>query len=118
MIHRDIQDKIAPWLDRDKILKGARQVGKTTILKAIQAKLTQDGLPVKYIAADLDFADPMFGDPRLFLLRLDDLFAGKKGTVLIDEFQTIPRAGLFLTTIYDQARDRYRFIDWSGGFPP
>jgi predicted AAA+ superfamily ATPase len=112
MVHRDIEDRIDPWLSLDKIiiLKGARQVGKTTILKAIQKRLEQNGSPVRYIAADLDFADPMFGDPRLFLLRLDDLFAGKKGTVLIDEFQTIPQAGLFLKTIYDRAHERYRFL--------
>jgi hypothetical protein len=112
MIHRDIEDRIVPWLSRDKIviIKGARQVGKTTIMKAIQERLEKGGNPVRYIAADLDFADPAFGDPRLFLLRLDDLFGGKSGTVLIDEFQSIPSAGLFLKTIYDQAKDRYRFI--------
>jgi predicted AAA+ superfamily ATPase len=112
MIHRDIEDQLEPWLFRDKIiiLKGARQVGKTTILKSVQEKLEKQGRMVRYIAADLDFADPMFGDPRLFLLRLDDLFAGKDGTVLIDEFQMIPQAGLFLKTIYDRRKARYRFI--------
>ncbi|MBN2874160.1 MAG: AAA family ATPase, partial [Spirochaetales bacterium] len=112
MIHRDIEDTIDPWLGRDKIiiLRGARQVGKTTILKSIKARLQERGEHVRYIAADLDFADPAFGDPRLFLLRLGDLFAGSSGVVLIDEFQTIPQAGLFLKTIHDQAKDRYRFI--------
>jgi len=112
MIHRDIEDSIEPWLGYNKIiiLRGARQVGKTTILKSIQEKLERRGEQVRYIAADLDFADPSFGDPRLFLLRLGDLFAGSGGTVLIDEFQTIPQAGLFLKTIHDQAKDRYRFI--------
>ena len=112
MIHRDIEDSIMPWLEQDKIiiLKGARQVGKTTILRSIQKHLEARRMPVHYIAADLDFADPAFGDPRLFLLRLADLFGDRKGFVLIDEFQTIPHAGLFLKTIYDQSRDKYRFI--------
>lgn len=112
MIHRDIEDLIDPWVSRDKviIIKGARQVGKTTILKSIQKRLEEEGRAVRYIAADLDFADPMFGDPRLFLRRLDDLFAGARGIVLIDEFQSIPQAGLFLKTIYDQAKERYGFI--------
>jgi predicted AAA+ superfamily ATPase len=112
MIHRDIEDAIDPWLGRDKIiiLRGARQVGKTTILKSIKARLQERGEHVRYIAADLDFADPAFGDPRLFLLRLGDLFAGSGGVVLIDEFQTIPQAGMFLKTIHDQAKDRYQFI--------
>lgn len=112
MVHRDIEDAIMPWLEQDKIiiLKGARQVGKTTILRSIQKHLEAGRMPVHYIAADLDFADPAFGDPRLFLLRLADLFGDRKGFVLIDEFQTIPHAGIFLKTIYDQSRDKYRFI--------
>ena len=88
MIFRDIIDEIKPWLARDKIIimKGARQVGKTTILHYLKNDLEATGRQVRYIAADLDFADPSFGDPRLFILRLDDLFGGKPGTILIDEF--------------------------------
>jgi len=112
MIHRDIENSIDPWLGYSKIiiLRGARQVGKTTILKSLQKRLERRGEQVRYIAADLDFADPAFGDPRLFLMRLGDLFSASKGIVLIDEFQTIPQAGLFLKTIHDQTKDRYRFI--------
>ncbi len=112
MIFRDIEEKIVPWLKQNKIiiLKGARQVGKTTILKNLQKKLVKEGNVVHYIAADLDFADPAFGDPRLFILRLDDLFGDKTGYVLIDEFQIIPNAGLFMKTVYDQRQEKYRFI--------
>ncbi len=91
-------------------IKGARQVGKTTILHYLKNDLEATGRQVRYFAADLDFADPSFGDPRLFILRLDDLFGGKPGTILIDEFQTIPRSGLFLKTLHDQTKDRYRYI--------
>ncbi|MFZ2635239.1 MAG: ATP-binding protein [Rectinemataceae bacterium] len=112
MIYRDILDAIRPWLQTDKIIiiKGARQVGKTTILTYLKNELEASGRQVRYIAADLDFADPSFGDPRLFILRLDDLFGGKPGTILIDEFQTIPQSGLFLKTVHDQTKDRYRFL--------
>jgi len=112
MIYRDIIDRIRPWLSQDTILmlKGARQVGKTTILHYLQKEIEGQGSMARYIAADLDFADPSFGDPRLFILRLADLFQGKTGTVLIDEFQSIPNAGLFLKTVYDQTKDRYHFI--------
>lgn len=112
MIFRDIINEIKPWLSQDKIIiiKGARQVGKTTILHLLKKDIEETGRQVRYIAADLDFADPSFGDPRLFILRLEDLFGGNPGTVLIDEFQTIPRSGLFLKTLYDQTKDRYRYI--------
>jgi len=101
MIHRDIEDAIDPWLGRDKIiiLRGARQVGKTTILKSIKARLQERGEQVRYIAADLDFAEPAFGDPRLFLLRLGDLFAGSGGTVLIDEARWHRRSGSMLSIV-------------------
>ncbi|TXT48946.1 MAG: ATPase [Spirochaetes bacterium] len=112
MIYRDILDQIRPWLKMDKvvIIKGARQVGKTTILKHLAQEIEAEGRPARYIAADLDFADPSFGDPRLFILRLKDLFGGKPGTVLIDEFQTIPRCGSFLKAVYDQTKEQYRFV--------
>jgi len=112
MIFRDMINDIRPWLSQDKILviKGARQVGKTTLLHFLKKEIEESGRQVRYIAADLDFADPAFGDPRLFILRLHDLFGGKPGTVLIDEFQTIPRSGLFLKTLYDQKKDSYRYI--------
>jgi len=112
MIYRDITDAIRPWLSQDKIIiiKGARRVGKTTILHFLRKEIEESGGQVRYIAADLDFADPAFGDPRLFILRLDEQFGGKPGTVLIDAFQTIPKAGLFLKTLYDQRKDLYRFV--------
>ena len=112
MIYRDIIDQLRPWLTQDfiLILKGARQVGKTTILQYLRQELENEGSTVLYLAADLEFADPSFGDPRLFILRLDDHFKGSPATILIDEFQTIPHAGLFLKTIYDHTKDRYRFI--------
>lgn len=112
MIYRDILDEVRPWLQTDKVivLKGARQVGKTSILKYLKGEFESEGKEVRYIAADLDFADPAFGDPRLFLLRLDSLFGKRPGTVLVDEFQMIPQAGLFLKTIHDQSKERYRFV--------
>ncbi|MGO8693866.1 MAG: DUF4143 domain-containing protein [Rectinemataceae bacterium] len=59
MIRRDLEDKIDPWLLRDKIviLKGARQVGKTTILKAIQEDLEKNGRLVRYIATPYELLD-------------------------------------------------------------
>jgi uncharacterized protein len=38
MINRDIIGQIIPWLDKEKIIiiKGARQVGKTTLLTILR----------------------------------------------------------------------------------
>ena len=49
-IKRDVLEQIKPWLGKEKILilKGARQVGKTTILKHLQAELEQQQKKVIY----------------------------------------------------------------------
>ena len=53
MIYRDILNDIHPWLQRDKIvlLKGARQVGKTTILKYLMSDLKASGTQVRYMTS-------------------------------------------------------------------
>lgn len=62
---------------------------------------------MRYIAAGLDFADPAFGDPRLFLLRLGDLFAGSGGTVLIDEARWHRRSGSMLAQSFSAEAIKY-----------
>jgi predicted AAA+ superfamily ATPase len=95
MIYRDIIDRIRPWLSQDTILmlKGARQVGKTTILHYLQKEIEGQGSMARYMRGSR-FRGSFFGDPA-FSPAPRRSFQGKTGTVLIDEFQSITNAGLF-----------------------
>ena len=56
MIKRDILAKIMPWVGKEKILvlKGSRQVGKTTLLRQIESEIKgcQQTAVVAYLSAD------------------------------------------------------------------
>ncbi|HFC76634.1 MAG TPA: ATP-binding protein [Candidatus Moranbacteria bacterium] len=112
LIKRDILDEIVPWLGKEKILiiKGARQVGKTTILrqlkKHIEKKFPNDKLV--YIVADDLENQPIFSSRRA----LENYISRKTGFpegftfLFIDEFQYISQAGQFLKNIFDKYKDQ------------
>ena len=112
MIIRDLTHQLIEKIDYGKILilKGARQTGKTTVLKEIQLFLDKKGKHSFYIAADTDFENKIFKTPEHFLTYLN---ARKDLTeelyLLIDEFQYINNAGQFLKILYDQQKG-FRFI--------
>lgn len=116
MIKRDILDKILPWIGKDKILilKGSRQVGKTTLLRQIEQEIKtkdNDAVVVYLSADDLDnrsyfqsvdtlelFLSQKYGFPQKFVY------------LMIDEFQVIPEAGLYLKNIFDRLKGRLQLI--------
>jgi len=115
-IERDIFLKIQPWLGEKKILiiKGARQVGKTTLLKYIQDYLQKKSASTIYLSADQDRFNPIYGDANLFVRYIKDQFGDAYGKsfcyVFIDEFQYCNEAGLFLKNIYDKEKDNLQLI--------
>ena len=92
MIQREIFKKIIPWLGKEKILilKGARQVGKTTLLKLIKTHLEKkQNAKVAYLLGDeldnrtiLQTANSL----ELYLKQYFN-FPNEYVYVLIDEFQ-------------------------------
>ena len=56
-IGREIAKEVASYLGSGKVLvlKGARQVGKTTIMLHLKAQLDEKGEETFYISADEDF---------------------------------------------------------------
>jgi len=112
MIVRDLTRQLIEKIDYGKIiiLKGARQTGKTTVLKEIQHFLDKKSKESFYIAADTDFENKIFKSPEHFLVYLN---ARKDWTdelyLLIDEFQYINNAGQFLKILYDKHKD-FKFI--------
>lgn len=97
MIKRILEQELQQKFHQGKaiILMGARQVGKTTLLKDIFKNRTD------YIWLNADESDivQLFEDPNS--LRLKQYFGNKK-FVIIDEAQRIPDVGLKLKLITDE----------------
>ena len=114
MIKRNILNRIEHWLGREKvlILKGARQVGKTTIMQALQSKLENQGKSTVYLEADDLGKAEIFSSSHNFVEYLNKYHhLGKKFTyVFIDEVQYIKEAGLWLKNIFDQHKEKLQLI--------
>lgn len=100
MLERKLQKKLLNKLDSGKaiILLGARQVGKTTLLK----RTFGDDDSVLWLNGDELDVQALFG--HVSASRLKALF-GKKKTIIIDEAQRIPDVGLRLKLITDEIPD-------------
>ena len=69
MVKRELLKDIMKWLNRDKVIviKGARQVGKTTLLLSLKEILESQQRKVIYIAADEYKESEIFKNANLFL---------------------------------------------------
>ena len=104
MVKRELLKDIMKWLNRDKVIviKGARQVGKTTLLLSLKEILESQQRKVIYIAADEYKESEIFKNANLFLKFIEYEYGVRKNMVLlIDEFQYIIDAGLFMKTLHD-----------------
>lgn len=116
MIKRTLFDDILPWLGENKviIIKGARQVGKTTLLNALRAELEQRRQnSTVYFAIDQELNTAWVHEPKLFLQFLRDQYTlgtNQKLYVFLDEFQYLKQAGQFLKTVYDIAKGQLQLI--------
>lgn len=114
MIQREILQKINPWLGKEKILivKGARQVGKTYLLKEIQKDLQKRGKKVAYLLADeIENKTILKGSANLKLYLEQYLnFPNEFAYLMIDEFQAIEEAGLLLKNIFDKHKSKIQLI--------
>ena len=116
LIKREIIPKITHWLKKDKILilKGARQVGKTTLLGQITEHIenADRDSAIAYLRAD-DKENSQFLQSTATLeeyLKRTCGFPLKFVYLIIDEFQTISGAGLFLKNIFDKHRGKLQII--------
>ena len=114
MIQREILQKINPWLGKEKILiiKGARQVGKTYLLKEIKKDLEKSGKKVAYLLADEIENKPILKSSANLELYLEQYanFPNEFVYLMIDEFQVIEEAGLLLKNIFDKYKDKIQLI--------
>lgn len=101
MIPRILQQTIMGRLSTLRkviLILGARQVGKTTLLQAVQAELVGQGRRVRYLNCDIEEDRRAVNTTSRVLL--DKLVMGVDA-VLIDEAQRLDNPGLTLKVIYD-----------------
>ena len=112
---RFLQNKINKWIDTPKILilKGPRQVGKTTLLKKTQKDIEKKGYKTLYFSVDEYLYDKRFQDHQVLCDFLETKYFphhSKRIFLFLDEFQYIEEAGLFLKVLFDKYKDRLQII--------
>jgi len=107
-IRRDLEGKIKKYLDVPEIIAvtGARQVGKTTLLKRIQE---ETGGSVFITFEDISIRALFDNDIKAFIA----LYIEPYRYIFIDEFQYSKNGGQFLKLIYDTVKDRKILISGS-----
>jgi hypothetical protein len=105
-ISRDIMPRVLRWLGEKEILAivGARQAGKSTLLKAIIRFLLEEekvkGQDIFYFNLDDPRMVEFLSSPEDFIKFIRSL-SSRRPYIFIDEAQRLSNAGLFLKYIYD-----------------
>jgi len=112
MINRYIKQIVINSLSLKEItvLIGARQVGKTTVLKEIISKLDKS----MYFNLDIESDNVHFNSQQEFLQKIRLEFGREKAYIFIDEIQQKEDAGRFLKGLYDMELP-YKFIVTGSG---
>lgn len=97
------------WQKEITLLVGARQVGKTTLLKEIAEELRGERQKVLFLNLDIESDFAYFQSQEHLLQRIRLEMGEEKGFVFIDEIQRKTNAGLFLKGLYDMDLP-YKFI--------
>ena len=107
--------EINNWIGKEKILilKWARQVWKTTLMKYFYEKLKEEEKQIEFLNADKLLRDDIFETPDdliNFLKTKFEFSTENKLYLFIDEFQYIKNAGLFLKNIFDEYKQEIQII--------
>ena len=116
MIARDIEKKIIDSLKLKEVtvLTGARQVGKTTVIKEVIAKLRSKGEKVLYFNLDIEQDSVFFDSQQVLLNKIQLECSNSKAYIFIDEIQQKKDAGRFLKGLYDMGLP-YKFVVTGSG---
>ena len=112
MIQRKKQTVIAKHLSKKEftILIGARQIGKSTLLKQLYDDLYQKGEAVYFLNLDRkEILDELNESPEN-LFKLCPLQHDKKIIVFIDEIQYLEDATNFIKLLFDEYSDRLKIV--------
>ncbi len=90
---------------------GARQVGKTTLLKQLQLKLKTDNKSVHYFSLeDIEILDLLDQTPKNLMQLIERPDINRRVYVLIDEIQYLKNPSNFLKYHYDLYDNQIKFI--------
>lgn len=112
MIQRKKYSAIAEHLSKKEftILIGARQVGKSTLLKQLFEDLNQKGEVVYFLNLDRkEILDELNESPEN-LFKICPLQQDKKIIVFIDEIQYLKDATTFIKLLFDEYSDRLKIV--------
>jgi len=103
-ISRELENEIIPFLERKEILSlvGARQVGKTTLLKRISNILEKDGKKVAFLTFESKENLDLFNDIKDFL----DYYKEYQ-IIIIDEFHYAEDGGKKLKYLFDTTNIKF-----------
>ncbi len=111
LIKRQLEDEIQRYLERREIIgiRGARQTGKTTLMKTIEKNTQEDSA---FINLDLmEYRRALEEAPMDLVKRFKR--PGKRLVLLLDEVQRVREAGEKLKIIYDEFPDVKMLISGS-----
>ena len=111
LIKRDEFQALKDHLGKKEIslIVGARQAGKTTLMKELQNYVEQKKEKTIFLNLDFEKDRPFFTSQDALIQKLELEFGSGKGIVFIDEMQRKENAGLFLKGLYDMQLP-YKFI--------
>lgn len=111
IIKRDLFEKIKKHLSQKEItlLVGARQVGKTTLLRFLEEDLLAKGAKTLFLNLDIEQDFQFVSTQQALIQRIRLSLGVDGGYVFIDEAQRKPDAGRFFKGIYDMNLP-YKFI--------
>jgi len=101
------------WTEKIIILKWARQVWKTTLMRYFFDKLKKEWKQVEFLNADNISENYIFDSPDILIdfIKSKYVFSSENKIFLfIDEFQYIKNAWLFLKNIFDEYKDQIQII--------
>lgn len=116
VIKRVVLGELKRYLDKKELmlLVGARQVGKTTLLKMLHDDLIVRGKKTLFLNLDVEEDKKYFVSQSALLKKFELEFGKEKGYVFIDEIQRKQDAGVFLKGIYDLDLPHKLIVSGSG----